>query len=162
MCLRITRGPRHAVWVPLVCIIHHFWACNFKRKDKMKECYDKLYWKAETFQTPNNDVQCFIKKKKHFLCKNKLRDFSTNQCTAHISLWQRGFVCFERLTKADALCGLFLMASTLILSQNPRAGLPNLDLHLIDQMGLTWTSGYIDVSHPHSCFASLQKCAYSI
>jgi hypothetical protein len=70
MCLRNTNGLQHVVCFPPVCIIQHFWAWSFKRKGKMKDCYDKTYSKAENFPTERMMFRVLFKKKKELSVQN--------------------------------------------------------------------------------------------
>lgn len=115
--------------------IRHIQKWNFFRP---KEWCSGFYWK------------------KSILCKKKqyLRDCSTNQCTTQLcSLCQYGFV-WERSQRRRTV---WLMSSgnhvgTLTDSETR---LSNFVLKLIDQLGLTWTFGYIHAIRLHSCFSRI-------
>jgi len=90
----------------------------------MKDCYDMTYSKVENFPTERMMFRVLLgEKKKHFLYKTIPQRLQHKSMHSTVVFFAPVWLCFERGANADALCGLCLVAITLVLWQIPRPDL---------------------------------------
>ena len=80
--------------------------------------------KWKNFPTERMMFRVLLEKKKSILCKkNILQRLQHKSMHSTVVFFVPVWLCFERGANADALCGLCLVAITLVLSQIPRPDL---------------------------------------